>query len=213
MAIWLFRKARGAIREHQAKKAIPTTEDSHLVPETSLPQGQHRYNSDNGIELNSPRASHSVDRSKENAQARAEARQRNIQQWKLLIGLILPNFLAAVDVTIVAPAIPLISSDFSTFSSFPHDQHALITTRPPLRQLQLDRRRLYFDVHDFCPRLGPVRRGLRSSFHAPFPDVLDYDWQCFVRGCTVVGHAAYWKGTARLGCCWHHELVEDYPVG
>ncbi|KAL1653459.1 hypothetical protein SLS61_003969 [Didymella pomorum] len=117
MAIWLFRKARGAIREHQAKKAIPTTEDSHLVPEASLSQGQHRrHDSDNGIELNSPRASHSVDRSKENAQARAEARQRNIQQRKLLLGLALPNFLAAVDVTIVAPAIPLISSDFNRLS-------------------------------------------------------------------------------------------------
>jgi hypothetical protein len=136
MAIWLFRKARGAIREHQAKKAIPTTEDSHLVPEASLSQGQHRrHDSDNGIELNSPRASHSVDRSKENAQARAEARQRNIQQWKLLLGLVLPNFLAAVDVTIVAPAIPLISSDFSSSSSLPPNQLPLITARPPVGQL------------------------------------------------------------------------------
>lgn len=116
MAIWLYRQARGAIREHQAKKAMPTTEDSHLVPETSVPQSQHkRYESDNGIELNSPRTSHSiVDRSKANE----ENRQRNIQQWKLLIGLLLPNFLAAVDVTIVAPAIPLISSDFSPSPSF-----------------------------------------------------------------------------------------------
>jgi hypothetical protein len=115
MAIWLYRQARGAIREHQAKKAVPITEDSHLVPETQLPQSQHkRYYSDNGIELDSQRASHSMmDHSKENAQAKEEAHRRNIQQWKLLIGLVLPNFLAAVDVTIVAPAIPLISSDFS----------------------------------------------------------------------------------------------------
>lgn len=115
MAIWLYRQARGAIREHKAKKAVPTTEDSHLVPETSAFQNQHKRNdSDNGIELNSPRASYSMtERSRENAQAKEEARRRNTQQWKLLIGLILPNFLAAVDVTIVAPAIPLISSDFS----------------------------------------------------------------------------------------------------
>ena len=136
MAIWLFRQARGAIQEHRAKKAISTIEDSYLVPEASLSQGQHkRYDSDNGIELHSPRASHSVDRSKENAQAKAEARQRNIQQWKLLLGLVLPNFLAAVDVTIVAPAIPLISSDFSSSSSPPSNKLPLIIARPPLGQL------------------------------------------------------------------------------
>ncbi|KAJ4990016.1 MFS multidrug transporter [Stagonosporopsis vannaccii] len=118
MAIWLFRKALGAIREHQAKKAVPTTEDSHLVPETTKSHKQHsRYDSENGIELGSPRASQDITAlTKEAAQEKAEARQRNIQQWKLLIGLVLPNFLAAVDVTIIAPAIPLISSDFNRLS-------------------------------------------------------------------------------------------------
>ncbi|KAF1930662.1 MFS general substrate transporter [Didymella exigua CBS 183.55] len=121
MAIWLYRQARGAIRGHQAKKAkktVPTTEDSHLVPETPAPQKQYkRHDRGNGIDLSSPRTSHSrTDRSKETSQAKEDARQRNIQQWKLLIGLILPNFLAAVDVTIVAPAIPLISSDFNRLS-------------------------------------------------------------------------------------------------
>ncbi len=117
MAIWLFRQARGAIRKHQAKKAVPTTEDSHLVPETTLShQQQNKLNNENGVELSSPRASQSIaEHTKETAQEKAEARQQNIQQWKLLIGLVLPNFLAAVDVTIVAPAIPLISSDFSPF--------------------------------------------------------------------------------------------------
>lgn len=116
MAIWLYRQARGVIREHQAKRAVPTTEDSHLVPETSQAHRQHkRYDSENDIELGSPRADDSLTKHpKETAQEKEEARRRNIQQWKLLIGLILPNFLAAVDVTIVAPAIPLISSDFST---------------------------------------------------------------------------------------------------
>ncbi|KAF2632210.1 MFS general substrate transporter [Macroventuria anomochaeta] len=118
MAIWLYRQARGAIREHQAKKVVPTTEDSHLVPETTPSHKTHeRYDSENGIELGSPRASDSPTKhSKENVQEKEETRQRNIQQWKLLIGLILPNFLAGVDVTIVAPAIPLISSDFNRLS-------------------------------------------------------------------------------------------------
>jgi MFS family permease len=56
---------------------------------------------------------------------KAEARKRNIRQWKLLIGLLLPNFLASVDVTIVAPAIPLISSDFSPSLLTLHYHHAL----------------------------------------------------------------------------------------
>lgn len=115
MATWLFRKARGAIRAHQAKNAVPTTDDSHLVPETGLLQhGHKRLDSQNDIGLAPPRANHCmIDQPKETAQEKEEAHPRNTQQWKLLIGLILPNFLAAVDVTIVAPAIPLISSDFS----------------------------------------------------------------------------------------------------
>lgn len=115
MAIWLYRQARGAIREHHAKKAVPTTEHLHLVPEAAPSHKQHnRYDSKNGIKLGSLRASQSLTEHRmESAQEKEETRRRNIQQWKLLSGLILPNFLAAVDVTIVAPAIPLISSDFS----------------------------------------------------------------------------------------------------
>ncbi|KAJ4352889.1 hypothetical protein N0V95_003864 [Ascochyta clinopodiicola] len=118
MAIWLFKQARGAFREHQARKAVTTTDDSHLVPETPSTHTQHkRPDSEHDIELGSPRASHSlIGQSTITAQEQAESRQREIQQWKLLIGLVLPNFLAAVDVTIVAPAIPLISSDFDRLS-------------------------------------------------------------------------------------------------
>ncbi|KAF1364890.1 hypothetical protein EJ07DRAFT_161867 [Lizonia empirigonia] len=117
MAIWLYRQARSAFREHQAKKVITTADDSHLIPQTTTSQIQHHgVDSDNGIELGSPRASHGlIEHLKDDAQEK-EIRQRNIQQWKLLIGLILPNFLAAVDVTIVAPAIPLISSHFDRLS-------------------------------------------------------------------------------------------------
>lgn len=117
MAIWLFREARGAIRKHQAKRAVPTTDDSHLVPATTSPHKQReRYDSNNSIELKSTNPSQRwTERGNETSQERAEARRQNIIQWKLLSGLILPNFLAAVDVTIVAPAIPLISSDFRPF--------------------------------------------------------------------------------------------------
>lgn len=115
MAFWLYRQARGAIREYQAKKIVPTTDESHLIPETVPAYGQHKsVDNQNNIELASPRASHSlIEHPKENSKEKEEAHQQNIQR-KLLLGLVLPNFLAAVDVTIVAPAIPLISSDFSS---------------------------------------------------------------------------------------------------
>lgn len=123
MAIWLFKKARGAIREHQAKKAVPTTDDSHLVPEAPT---SHTQYSTNGTEPSPPRVSHNgKEHERLSAVEKAEARQRNLRQWKLLIGLLLPNFLAAVDVTIVAPAIPLISSDFSLSLLNLHYHHAL----------------------------------------------------------------------------------------
>jgi hypothetical protein len=118
MAIWLYRQARGAFREYQAKKAVTTADDSCLVPETISYVQNQRPSSANHIELGSLRASHSlIQDSKKSAQEDEDTRQRNIQQWRLFLGLVLPNFLAAVDVTIVAPAIPLISSDFSVSSS------------------------------------------------------------------------------------------------
>ena len=121
MAIYLFKLIRRKLREREAQKAIPTTDDSHLVPE------QIR-----GHELQDARNKHNYGRSEDStgshinfltaeeaAQPKAETRQRHIRQWKLMLGLVLPNFLAAMDVTIVAPAIPLISSHFGTSTS-PH---------------------------------------------------------------------------------------------
>lgn len=136
MAIWLFRQARGAIREHQAKKAVPTTQDSHLVPETTASQKEHkRYDSENGIKPSSSRASQSIaEHTEKTVQEKAEARRHNIAQWKLLIGLILPNFLSAVDVTIIAPAIPLISSHFSASTL-----HFVIHQQNNLTDRHLDR--------------------------------------------------------------------------
>lgn len=115
MAIWLYRQVRGAIREHQAKKAVSTTENSHLIPEIGYLNGKHtRQDTENDIQLGSYRASGGPIENSKSDTEKEEARQKNLQQWKLLVGLMIPNFLAAVDVTIVAPAIPLISSDFSS---------------------------------------------------------------------------------------------------
>jgi hypothetical protein len=105
MAIWLYRHIRDSIREHSDKKAVPTTDDAHLVPEHS----QH-HDSCQG-EPNGITASKNLSSSAQ-AQQNESDRKKKSKQWKLLLGLLLPNFLAAVDVTIVAPAIPLISSHF-----------------------------------------------------------------------------------------------------
>jgi hypothetical protein len=116
MAIYLFKIIRKKLREREAQKAIPTADDSHLVPEYNPGQElepiQSHYNHGHS-EPSSTAASHIDLTPEEAAQRKAQARQNKIRQWKLMLGLALPNFLAAVDVTIVAPAMPLISSHFS----------------------------------------------------------------------------------------------------
>lgn len=42
-------------------------------------------------------------------------RDARVYRWKLIVGLMLPHFLASIDLTIVAAALPFIASDFSTF--------------------------------------------------------------------------------------------------
>ena len=116
MAISLFKYIRGKLREREAQKAVPTIDDSHLVPEcTSAHELQDGVNNHNHTTSKDPTGSHiKFLAPKETAQQKAQDRKNKIRQWKLLLGLVLPNFLAAMDVTIVAPAIPLISSHFGT---------------------------------------------------------------------------------------------------
>ena len=93
-----------------------TAADAHLVPEVRPAQSHHqRIRSDStSIEL---AAQEDFNEGILSEERKEEARKRNSLQWKILLALILPNFLAAVDVTIVAPAIPLISAHFSKFES------------------------------------------------------------------------------------------------
>ncbi|CAO2650354.1 Nn.00g016460.m01.CDS01 [Neocucurbitaria sp. VM-36] len=115
MAIYLFRLIRGKIREHKAQKELSTTGDSHLVPECEIKHEQRKTHE--GLDSTTSTHNHADPvTSEEAAQDKAEARRRAIRQWNLMLGLALPNFLAAVDVTIVAPAIPLISSHFNRLS-------------------------------------------------------------------------------------------------
>ena len=49
---------------------------------------------------------------------RAEKRASRIYRWKLICGLILPDLLSSLDLTIVATATPFIASHFSTSPPF-----------------------------------------------------------------------------------------------
>jgi hypothetical protein len=119
MAILLYRYIRGKYRANKAA----TADEGHLMPEISSGQEPKQHGAANrvddqinGTSIQSPKAhtnTISTANSEENARIAAEASQRRKRRWKLILGLVLPNFLAAMDVTIVAPAIPIISSHFS----------------------------------------------------------------------------------------------------
>jgi hypothetical protein len=128
MAIFLFKLIRRKFREREARKAIPTTDDSHLVPEHSPAHELQNtsYSHHHGLSIDSTGSRIRFLTPEEAALQKAEARRRSIRQLKLMLGLALPNFLAAMDVTIVAPAIPLISSHFSMLLTF-NDLQASLT--------------------------------------------------------------------------------------
>lgn len=114
MAFLLYRYLRKKYTNRQAAKSAPSTADEgHLVPGSSPGQKPERFesvlDSENATQA---RTDTGVNR-EENARIKAETRKIRIYRWKMIIGLLLPNFLAAVDVTIVAPAVPVISSHFS----------------------------------------------------------------------------------------------------
>ncbi|KAF1943232.1 MFS general substrate transporter [Clathrospora elynae] len=116
MAYYLFKLVRRKLREREVQQAIPTTDDSHLLPEHELQKTPNQQNHGHLVDSTSVGGQINFLTPEEAAQQKAEVRQRNIHQWKRIIGLVLPNFLAAVDMTIVAPGIPLISSHFNHFS-------------------------------------------------------------------------------------------------
>lgn len=115
MAIFLYRYLRKKYTNRQAAKTAPNTADeSHLVPGPSPGQKPEKYESIlDGENATAPGRTETGLNREENARIKAEARKIRIYRWKMIIGLLLPNFLAAVDVTIVAPAVPVISSHFN----------------------------------------------------------------------------------------------------
>jgi len=148
MAYFLFKYVRRKIKE---KKAVdPTADEKHLAPEPTpykqqlndfekverlgghgrVQEAVHsNINVSQRIEPVSASATMSNDFT-EIAKARAEKSQRRKYRWKMIVGLILPNFLAAADTTIVAPAVPIISSHFSMFPSNIYGPFLSYTTAP-----------------------------------------------------------------------------------
>ncbi|KAL5435582.1 hypothetical protein PMIN06_011057 [Paraphaeosphaeria minitans] len=124
MAYMLYKYIRRRAKESRAKKeTFSTADEIHLSPYASPPSAaidNHPALTNSGAapttqssDITKPYA---VEDTVENERLRQEARKLAIRRWKLMAGLVLPNFLAAVDVTIVAPAIPTISSHFNHLS-------------------------------------------------------------------------------------------------
>jgi hypothetical protein len=169
MAIFLFKFIRRKLREREAQKAVPTTDDSHLVPEYA-PGNELQdtsYSHHHGPSADSTGSHIYFITPEEAARQKGESRRRSIRQLKLMLGLALPNFLAAMDVTIVAPAIPLISSHFGMSVAFDNLQASLMHRfRPTIRKLQLDCCRIHTYIYHVCASFWTARRNLWSTLCA-----------------------------------------------
>lgn len=131
----LFKYAREKYRERQALTTNDTQLTSDITPGqeqkpltfqktdvqgqgSPTPQkvdGKHASIADLEQHQTSPSSEY-------DARVRLEASRRRKYRWKMIGGLLLPNFLAAVDAFIVAPAVPTISSHFSKFHIVPPSQ-------------------------------------------------------------------------------------------
>jgi hypothetical protein len=137
MAYMLYKYIRRKTRETKEKKAAhDITGESHLTPElypTERPKPERHETlpvelADHAhARLKTPIQEEKTEKSRK---LDAEARRMRAYRWRMVLGLILPNFLASVDVTIVAPAIPTISSHFSLYPSQSVDAHQANALRP-----------------------------------------------------------------------------------
>lgn len=93
--------------KHQQKPLAPVHVDESEVPLNTLQTG-----SSNGQD---PRSSTTPEQDDGKCQiCRAEKRAARIYRWKLIGGLVLPDLLSSLDLTIVATATPFIASHFGT---------------------------------------------------------------------------------------------------
>ena len=109
------------IKNKRANRATAPIEPEHSVPDIpggnktnpEKPQALIDQNQTHGDDSTNSKAP--VVDAKETVRIKVETSRRRKYRWKMVAGLILPNFLASVDTTIVAPAVPIITSHFSGF--------------------------------------------------------------------------------------------------
>lgn len=206
MAYMLFKYIRRKVRENRAQKdTFSTADENDLIPNVSpsTPKS-HGDELHTGTEARTSRSTHmthpeSAEKTLENERFREEAKRMRRHRWKMIVGLLLPNFLASVDVTIVAPAIPTISSHFSKVNPDSYRMLANFLFRPSQWKLQLDCCCIHAHIHHVRACIWSACRCLWPPFRPPVSDVLDHDRQRPVRIISDVGNALVWQGTARFG--------------
>lgn len=219
MAYMLYKYIRRRVQESKAKKeSFSTVDNIHLSPYASSPSIANGPRADLAASGAAPTQQsseitkqHATEDTVENERLRQEARRLTIRRWKLMAALVLPNFLAAIDVTIVAPAIPTISSHFSTLSIYTRST-PVDKSRQTEWKLQLDRSGVYAHVHHLRSSVRSACRRLREACRSPVANVLDLDWQRTLRIFSHMGNAPVWKSAARLGSRRDPQSHSYHPV-
>jgi hypothetical protein len=175
MAYYLYKYLK---RKREEKKS-GIVDDSHLNPELAQRHGQARLVSLDREEITTGAPKHTVAApltTEENARIKEEGAKRRRYRWRMILGLLLPNFLAAVDLTIVAPAVPVISTHFSMFTFKLLSCLIFNSVRSTWWKFQLDRLRVYTNLYDLCPHFRTDCRHLRPSFRLAVQHVLHTTW-------------------------------------
>ncbi|KAF2496036.1 MFS general substrate transporter [Lophium mytilinum] len=167
MAYFLYKYLKKRAARRKAGQTPDTAEPGSLMPDVPGAQHQKPAKTHNGLvqEGSATTASNSpqpVVDEQEAARVKAETTARRKHRWIMIVGLILPNFLAAADATIIAPAVPIISSHFnhlgSGFNWIVTAYTLTLTTFAPTSGQIADiyGRHAALQFHIFCIMIGSV---------------------------------------------------------
>ncbi|KAL4875869.1 major facilitator superfamily domain-containing protein [Aspergillus karnatakaensis] len=106
MAIYLYRKIK-ASREAKRQSDLIPLENHH-----SSPFERDENNNNNSLSLNDVTHRNPSEKQGVSPEEQAEKQRRRAYRWKLILSLFMPYFLASIDLTIVATAVPFIASHF-----------------------------------------------------------------------------------------------------
>ncbi|WEW58276.1 hypothetical protein PRK78_003744 [Emydomyces testavorans] len=118
--LWIYKK----LKEHKASKQDKPKLCRHQLQAQNTPSqpdskpAEHEIREDDIlVEGSDQTVAHRTEKTRENhsqcSQCKKEKRDKRVYRWKLICGLLLPYFLASVDLTIVAAALPFIASHFN----------------------------------------------------------------------------------------------------